>query len=167
MLPPRTLSPPPSPAPLGHDDSLLFRMSPLRLTPRNHCPEGPGKRSWLLQFEVGGQGDAGAGLTRDPEGAVIAHHVLRLGHHRAAEPVATGTRLAAAGVVRVIVETDGAVGTLNVRVFIPRVTVSWEAEGEWRGREMGGAELPTSHDGNDKEGCGAGGQSAATRSLPF
>lgn len=57
--------------------------------------------------------------TCDPEGAVIAHHVLCLGHHRAAEPIATGTLLAAAGVARIIVETNGAVGTLDVRVFIP------------------------------------------------
>lgn len=66
-----------------------------------------------------GEGDAGAGLTSDSEGAVIAHDLLRLGHHRAAEPVSTGARLAAAGVVRVIVETNGAVGTLNVRILVP------------------------------------------------
>lgn len=57
--------------------------------------------------------------TSDPEGAVIAHHVLCLRHHGAAEPIATGAWLAAAGVAGVIVETNGAVGTLDVRVFIP------------------------------------------------
>lgn len=57
--------------------------------------------------------------TGDPKGAVTAHHLLRLGHHRAAEPVATGAWLAAAGVVRVVVETNGAVGTLNVRILVP------------------------------------------------
>lgn len=56
--------------------------------------------------------------TSDPEGAVIAHHILCLGHHRAAEPIATGAWLAAAGVARIIVETNGAVSTLDVRVFI-------------------------------------------------
>lgn len=66
-----------------------------------------------------GEGDAGASLTGDPEGAVIAHHLLRLRHHRAAEPVATGAWLAAAGVVRVVVETNGAVGTFNVRILVP------------------------------------------------
>lgn len=66
-----------------------------------------------------GEGDAGTGLTGDPEGAVIAHHLLRLGHHRAAEPVATGAWLAAAGVMRVVVETNGAVGTFNVRILVP------------------------------------------------
>lgn len=57
--------------------------------------------------------------TGDSEGAVVAHHLLRAGHHRAAEPVATGARLAAAGVVRVVVETEGAVGTFDVRILVP------------------------------------------------
>lgn len=60
-----------------------------------------------------------AGLTSDTVGTVIAHHLLCLGHHGAAEPIATGAGLAAAGVTRVVVETNGAVGTLDVRVFIP------------------------------------------------
>lgn len=77
-----------------------------------------------------------AGLTSDTVGAVIAHHLLCLWHHGAAEPIATGTGFAAAGVMRVIVETDGAVRTLDVGVLIPRVTISWEAEGERRGKEM-------------------------------
>lgn len=55
----------------------------------------------------------------DAVGTVIAHHLLCLGHHRAAEPIATGTGLAAAGVVWVIVETEGAVRTLDVGVLIP------------------------------------------------
>lgn len=59
------------------------------------------------------------GLTRDPLGTVIAHDLLCLWHDRAAEPVVAGTRLAAAGVVWVVVETDGAVGALDVKVFIP------------------------------------------------
>lgn len=52
-------------------------------------------------------------------GTVIAHHLLCLRHDRAAEPIVAGTRLAAAGVVWVVVEPDGAVGTLDVEVFIP------------------------------------------------
>lgn len=60
-----------------------------------------------------------AGLTCDPRGAVVAHHLLRLRHHRTAESIVTGAWLAAAGVVWVIVETDGTVGTLNVRILIP------------------------------------------------
>lgn len=57
--------------------------------------------------------------TSDPLGAVIAHHLLCLRHHGAAEPIATGARLAAAGVMRIVVEANGAVGTLNVKIFIP------------------------------------------------
>lgn len=57
--------------------------------------------------------------TSDAVGAVVAHHFLCLGHHGAAEAMATGAGLAAAGVMRVVVETDGAVGTLDVRVFVP------------------------------------------------
>lgn len=65
------------------------------------------------------QGQQAGGLTRDPVGTVIAHHLLCLRHDRAAEPIVAGTWLAAAGVVWVVVEPDGAVGTLDVEVFIP------------------------------------------------
>lgn len=70
---------------------------------------------------VGTELTAGAS---DAVGAVIAHHLLCLWHHGAAESIATGTGFAAAGVVRVVVETDGAVRTLDVGVLIPRVTIS-------------------------------------------
>lgn len=57
--------------------------------------------------------------TGDPEGAVVAHNLLGLGHHRAAEPIATGARLAASGVMWIIVETQGAVGTLDIGILVP------------------------------------------------
>lgn len=66
-----------------------------------------------------GQGQQALGLTSDRVRAVIAHHLLGLGHHGAAEPIAAGTWLAAAGVVRVVVETNGAVRTLDVQILIP------------------------------------------------
>ena len=73
---------------------------------------------------VSAQGRQAGGLTGDAVGTVIAHHLLCLRHDRAAEPIVAGTRLAAAGVVWIIVETDGAVGAFDVKVFIPRITVS-------------------------------------------
>lgn len=57
--------------------------------------------------------------TSDPEGTVVAHDLLCLRHHGAAEPIAAGARLAAAGVVRVIVEAEGAVSALDVGVLVP------------------------------------------------
>lgn len=99
--------------------------------------EIPGNRGSVRE-RIRGIGTGGAGLTCDPEGAVIANDLLGLRHHGAAEPVATGAGLAASGVVRIIVETKGAVGTPDVRIFIPRVAVPWEAEEEWRRkREQG------------------------------
>lgn len=62
---------------------------------------------------------ATSGLTGDPVGTVIAHHLFCLRHNRAAEPIVAGTRLAAARVVWIVVETNGAVGTLDVKIFIP------------------------------------------------
>lgn len=95
-------------------------MSPFRLTLSNYNSlEIPWNRSCLCEFTASGEGRAGAGLTSDPLGAVIAHHLLCLRHHGAAEPIATGARLAAAGVMRIVVEANGAVGTLNVKIFIP------------------------------------------------
>lgn len=74
-----------------------------------------------------------SGLTCDPRGTVVAHHLLRLRHHRTAEAIVTGAWLAATGVVWVIVETNGTVSTLNVRVLVPCVAISWKV-GERNGR---------------------------------
>lgn len=90
---------------------------------------------WICGIRTGKQA---MGLTGDPVGAVIAHHLLCLGHHGAAEPVAAGARLAAAGVMWIVVETNRAVGTFDVKIFIPRITISWEgARKEGQRNEQG------------------------------
>ena len=117
MSPPTALHPAllQSTSALGHRSLLIFKMSPLRITlSHEQSLEIP----WIGQMHGRRTGWA-AGLTSDAVGTVIAHHLLCLGHHGAAEPIVTGTGLAAAWVMRVVVETDGAVLTLNVRVLIP------------------------------------------------
>lgn len=67
----------------------------------------------------GAKGRTGVGLTCDPRGAVVTHHLLCFRHHRTAEAIVAGTWLAATGVAWVVIETNGAVGTLNVRILVP------------------------------------------------
>lgn len=117
MCPPITLHPAllQSTSALGHRALLIFKMSPLRIT-LSH--EKSLEIPWIGQTHGRRRGRA-AGLTSDAMGTVIAHHLLCLRHHRAAEPIVTGTGLAAAGVAWVVVETEGAVRTLDVGVLIP------------------------------------------------
>lgn len=89
---------------------IVVALTPLTRPHWATFPKGVPKEAICTELTAG---------TCDPRGAVVAHHLLCLRHHGTAEAIVAGTRLAAAGVVRVVIETNGAVGTLNVRILVP------------------------------------------------